>query len=170
MPDLLAQLKAINLIKDLVVPAVAALMAIWLATRKFKKERLWQDKYSAYQRVLESIEAVRYWADEASSEVAMLPTIGWFNGKTSSEFYAEAKREISKQTTIGTLLLSEPFVEKLNAFQTDLFGQTHIASEDHHENEREAHSAFGDHATAVRSLADKYLPELLQLARKDLGA
>lgn len=170
MPDFLAQLTFVNFLKYLLVPAIAAVAGSWLATRKFKRERIWQEKYVAYQRVLESIEAIRYWGDEMSSEVHMLPTVGWFNGKDANDFYAEAKREIAKQTSIGTILLSEEFVAELSALQTDLFRQTYDASEVMHEDERDAELAFGYHASKIRSIADKYLPNLIELARRDVNA
>jgi hypothetical protein len=170
MPDVLAQLLTINPIKDLIVPALAALTGFWLATRKFKHERLWQEKYAAYQRVLSSIEAIRYWGDEISANVHMLPSIGWFDGKSAHDFYAEAKREVAKQSTIGTVLLSPSFVDKINAFQTDLFRMAHAASEDFQPNEQDEEFAYGAHAAEVRNLTDKYLPVLIKLARSDLGA
>lgn len=169
MPDFLVQLSSINLFKDIFVPATAALVALALATRKFRHERLWLEKYAAYQRVLESIEAIRYWGNETSSEVHMLPTVGWFNGKDAHDFYSEAKREVAKQTSIGTVLLAEAFVAELCAFQTDLFQQTYDASEEYNEDEREAHFALGDHASKVQKIADKYLPNLIRIARSDLG-
>lgn len=170
MPDFLAQLWSVNLLKDLLVPALAALAGSLLATRKFRQERLWQEKYAAYQRVLGSIEAIRYWGDEAAADVHMLPTVGWFDGKDAQEFYAQAKREVTKQASIGTVLLSEEFVAELAVFQTELFGLAHAASEEHHEDDRDQHFAFGDHASEVRSLADRALPKLIRLARKDVGA
>ena len=100
----------------------------------------------------------------------MLPTVGWFNGKNANDFYAEAKREIAKQTSIGTVLLAQAFVTELRVFQTELFRQTYDASEEYSEDEREAHRVLGDHASKVRDITDKYLPNLIQLARSDLGA
>jgi hypothetical protein len=170
MPDFLAQLLTINPFKDLVVPALAAIAGLWMATRKFKHERLWQEKYAAYQRVLSSIEAIRYWGDEISADVHMLPSIGWFDGKSAHDFYAEAKREVAKQSTIGTVLLAPAFVEKLNALQTELFRKTHEASKDFQPNEQDEEFAYGAHAENVRNLTDEFLPDLIKLARRDLGA
>ncbi len=170
MQAFLSQLYSINLFKDLLVPAIAALIGLWFATRKFKRERIWQEKYLAYQRVLESIESIRYWGNEVSAGIHMLPTVGWFNGKSPNDFYAEAKREVAKQTRIGTILLSEEFVAELSSLQTELFTQTHDASENFHEDEQDAEFAFGEHASEIRSIADKHLPNLIRLARSDLGA
>lgn len=168
--DILAQLTSINLVKDILVPAIAALSALALATRKFKRERLWQEKYVAYQRVLTSIEAIRHWGDEMSSEVHMLPTIGSFDGKEPAKFYAEAMREVAKQVSIGTIILSKEFVEELARFQTELFQQRYDANEEWHGDEQEAHQAFGAHASTVRDIADSCLAKLIELSRKDLGA
>lgn len=170
MLDLLAQLTSINLMKDIMVPAIAAISGLALATRKFQRERLWQEKYASYQRVLASIEAIRYWGDEMSSEVHMLPTIGSFDGKEPADFYADAKREISKQVSIGTILLSKEFVAELSVFQTELFQQIYDANEEFHEDEQEVHHAFGTHASRVRDIADNHLGKLIELSRKDLGA
>lgn len=170
MPDFQAYFSSINPFKDLIVPAIAAVFGLWFATRKFRKERLWQEKYLAYQRVLESIEAIRYWADETTSDVSMLPTVGWFDGKSSNDFYAVAKREVAKQTLIGTLLLSEEFVSDLTDLYIEIFRETHQASEEFHEDEQDGEVAFGAHASEIRKIADKYLPKLISLARNDLGA
>lgn len=169
MREILAQVLSINILKDLLVPALAALAGVWLAMRKFKQERIWQEKYSAYQRVLESIEAVRYWGDEKASNVHMLPSIGWFGGKDARQFYAEAKREIAKQTSIGTVLLSEAFINRLSALQDEMLIETHRASEEIYGSDEETESAFGAHAERIRGIADRYLPQLIQLARVDLG-
>jgi hypothetical protein len=168
--DFIAQFTSINLVKDILVPAIAAISGLALATRKFKRERLWQEKYAAYQRILASIEAIRHWGDEVSSEVHMLPTIGSFDGKEPTEFYADAKREVAKQVSIGTILLSKSFVEELSKFQTELFQQIYDANEEWHEDEQEAHHALGAHASRVRGIADNYLGRLIELSRKDLGA
>jgi hypothetical protein len=170
MAEFVAQLASINPLKDLLVPALAALVGLWLATRKFRNERLWQEKYAAYQRVFASIEAIRYWGDEISADVHMLPCIGWFDGKKSKDFYAEAKREVAKQCQIGTLLLAPDFVDMLAKFQTELFNRAHQASVDFQPNEQDEEFAFGAHAAEIRDLADGYLPNLIELARNDLGA
>jgi len=170
MAEFLAQLGSINLFKDLLVPAMAALIGFWLATRKFKNERLWQEKYAAYQRVFASIEAIRYWGDEISTDVHMLPSIGWFGGKKPNDFYAEAKREVAKQCQIGTVLLAPEFVDMLAKFQSELFHKAHQASVDFQPNEQDDEFAFGAHAAEVRNLVDEYLPNLIGLARNDLGA
>lgn len=170
MYTLQEQLLSINVFTDILVPVLAALGAVFIAMRKFKKERIWQDKYASYRKVLESIEAIRYWGDECNSDAHMLPRIGHFDGKTSSEYYAEAQREALKKSNIGRLLLSSKFIEKLDDFHKDLGREKFSASEEHHDDEQEKYFAFCSHAAAVRDIASRYLPQLIEIARKDLGA
>lgn len=170
MQNLFDQLTSINLFKDIVVPAMAAWGALWIAMRKFKHERLWQDKYASYQRVLEAVEAIRYWGDEVSSETHMLPSVGHFDGKTPAEVYAAAQREVVRQTTVGTLLLSREFISKLRKFSSDFYDERYSESDEHYDDDRDEHLAYGNHATRVRKIADAYLSELVALAREDLGA
>lgn len=169
MIDIAAQFSSINIFKDILVPAFSALGALFFATRKFKKERIWQDKYAAYQKVLESIEAIRYWGEEVSHDVHMLPTIADFSGKSAADFYAAAQREVLKQTSIGTLLLSEEFMFKLEQFYKEFYQERFFESEEYYEDCQVAEFGFGKHAAAIRDIADKYLSELISLARKDLG-
>lgn len=170
MNNLQAQLSSINLFTDIIVLVLIALVAVMIALRKFKKERIWQDKYSSYRKVLESIEAIHYWGDECNSDAHMLPTINHFDGKNSSEFYAEAQREVLKQSNIGTLLLSSKFIEKLDEFLKELSKEKFSASEEHYDDDNERYLAFGSHGAKVRDIASKYLPQLIAIARKDLGA
>lgn len=169
MPEYLTQLFSVNPLKDILVPALAALAGLWLAARKFKNERILQEKYGAYQRVLESIESIRYWGEETSARAYMLPSVSWFGGKEAHAFYAEARRELAKQTSVGAVLLSDEFVAALIQLETALFQEAHQASEDSYGEERDQEFAFGAHATEVRKLADAHLPKLIRLARRDLG-
>lgn len=100
----------------------------------------------------------------------MLPSVGYFNDKNPSDFYAAAQREVVKQTSIGTILLSPGFVEELSNFRKELYDQTYDASEEHYDDEQEREFAYAHHASEVRKIADKYLPQLIELARQDLGA
>ena len=168
MFDIFSQFSSINVVKDIAIPTVTAFGAVFFATRKFKHEHFWKDKYIAYQRVLSSIEAIRYWADEMNSTVHMLPCVGDFEGKKPHEFYSIAQREVIKQATIGSILLSKKFVSKLNEFHNELRETEYSANDEHPDNEQDADFSFASHATVIRNIADKYLSQLISLARDDL--
>jgi len=166
MHELTTALLSINPFKDLLVPALAALAGLWLATRKFRKERIWQEKYEAYQRVLTALEAMRFWAEEVSAATYALPSIGWFDGKTAGQFFAEAKREISKQCSIGTLLLPHNVVKELEELQSQVFDAEYKLSEDCSDDQ----GSIVKHAYKIRDLVDSHLATIVKLARADLGA
>jgi len=169
---LVAQFSGLNLLKDILVPLLAAWAGFWLATRKFKKERLWQEKYAAYQEILGAIEAMAFWAGEVSSETMMLPTIGWFDGKPAHELYAQAKRQIAKHVSIGRLLLSGDAVSALEELQTEVFREGYRADDerDHSGDPHEEQEEVRIHAQEVGKIITKYLPRITELARKDLGS
>lgn len=160
-------LKDINIFKDVLVPGVAALFAVWIATRKFRKEQLWKDKYAAYQGVLRSLESIAHWASETQSSVYSFPSAGT---KDIANEYALAQREVLMQVTIGPLLLSKDFCSMLEKFKEDFYTERHNSAEEWHGDPQENDFAWGAHAGRIYVIVDKYLPGLIKLARDDLGA
>jgi hypothetical protein len=162
-----APLFDLKLVLDIVLPFAAVLVGAWVATLKFKKERLWTEKYAAYQKVLGSLDAITHWSSETVSDVFFLPGVG--TDKFVEE-YTLAQREILRQTTVGSLLLSEKFIEELELFQTEFFRERHSAHEDYEDDPQAMHIALGQHAGRVQQIVSRHLPVLISLARKDLGA
>lgn len=171
MELLLIQLSGLNLLKDILVPMLSAGVGFWLAARKFRYERLWSEKYAAYQEILGAIEAMASWAEDICNESVMLPSIGWFDGKSPNEFYSQARRQIAKRVSIGRLLLSTKTVSALEAFQTEIYREEYRAEDerDHSDEPREEHEGIRLHAQEIRSIIAKYLPRITDLARSDLG-
>lgn len=165
--DYLQAVKDIDILKDLVVPGAAALFAVWIATRKFRKEQLWKDKYAAYQGVLRSLESIAHWASETQSDVYSLPATGT---KSIADEYASAQREVLRQVTIGPLLLSKEFCTQLERFKDEFYTERHNAAEDWHDSPQDADFAWGAHAGRIYTIVDRHLPVLIGLARNDLGA
>lgn len=164
------QLLNINLFKDVLIPMVAAYAAIWLALKKFKKERLWQEKYAAYQEVLASIEALSFWAEQAVAEGSMLPTLQGAAVTSLQDDYSNAKRRLVKHATIGRLLLSPKMIEFLERVNEELFQEAYRANEDHAETPFEQDMIFHNHAKEVQSIVARVLPKIVEHARRDLEA
>ena len=83
---------------------LAAFFGSMLTIRKFKKEKIWQEKYQAYRDVLSALEAMLLWADETYCDQKMIPTkgTGGIEGGNWPSF-AEARRVIAKTTCIGKI-------------------------------------------------------------------
>lgn len=167
MEELLASISEINPLKDILVPLVAALLGLWVAARKFRSEQLWKDKYLAYQKVLQSLETISHWASETVSNTHMLPAVGT---ATITDEYVVAQREVLRQTTIGSLLLSNEFVSQLEMFKQEFFRERFNAEEGHYDDPQDWDIAWGRHAYKVQSIVDNHLEKLVDLARSDLGA
>ena len=160
----------ISLISTIITALIAALIGFWLAKVRFKHDQLWQEKNSTYKKVLSAVEAVRFWGDEVSSDTHFLPTVDWYDGKPANQFYAEALREISKQSVLGKTILSPDFVDGLTELMREIGHERHGAMEDRTGDPSYDEIAFGSHAAKVRNIADSHLSKLIELARKDLGA
>jgi hypothetical protein len=170
MSELPSVFTGISPFKDVFVPAIAALVGFWLATRKFRHERLWQEKYVAYQRILGAMEAMRFWAHETADSSHALPTIGWYDGKSEQQFYAEAQREISKQTSIGSLLLPEGVVIELRALEGEVFRAEFSFGEDRTGDHREDADLHAKLAAEIVKIVEARIASVVRLARADLGA
>lgn len=161
---------AVSLIGTVITAMIAAVIGFWLAKVRFKHDQLWQEKNATYKRVLSSVEAIRFWGEEVASDSYFLPTVDWYDGKPVHQFYAEALREISKQSVIGRVLLSSEFVDALTELMIEIFREKHDAMEERRGDPSYDDIAWGSHAAAVRDLVDAHIPKLIGLARKDLGA
>ena len=169
MQSLLDQLTNVNPLKDILIPMTAAAAAIWLALKKFKRERLWQEKYAAYQEVLGSVEALSFWADQATAEGVMMPTLEGDAVKSVQDEYSHARRRIVKHATLGQLLLSRSTMNVLEEFRVELYREDYRANEEYSDTPFEEHANFHIHAKEVKSIVAKYLPRIVEHARSDLG-
>lgn len=59
-----------------IITLLAAFIGSYSAFNKYKKEKLWQEKYNAYQEILGSIYNMKHWASETYASCLCLPTIG----------------------------------------------------------------------------------------------
>lgn len=159
----------ISLTTTIITALVAAVIGFWLAKIRFKHDQLWQEKNSTYKRILSAVEAIRFWGDEMSSDTHFLPTVDWYDGKPAQQFYAEALREIHKQSVLGGTILSREFVDVLAKLVTEISKERFDASEERFGDPSYDEVAFGAHAAKVRDIADSYLPKLIELARQGLG-
>ena len=85
---------------------------------KFKKEKLWQEKYESYQDVLSALEAMILWVNETYCTEKMIPTKG--TGAAQGDkwlSFSEARRIIAKASCIGKLLLCDEVIAELEKLE-----------------------------------------------------
>jgi hypothetical protein len=66
--------------------------------------------------------------------------------------------------------LSSEFCRVLEQFKDEFYTERHNASEEWHDNPLDEDIAWGEHAGRIYTIVDRHLPELIRLARDDLGA
>lgn len=156
-------------VTTLILPFIAAFFGSLIAMLKFKKERLWQEKYKAYQEILNSAETIKLWATEMARSSYLMPTINFFDGKKPYEAYSEARRQVSKYICVGKLLISEDVRERLEKMENEIYSEEFRANEDDFTDDpSEKERLFGQHARKIERIIDKYLPDIIKNAKSDL--
>jgi hypothetical protein len=145
---------------------VAAFLASFLSLRKFKKERLWQEKYEAYKEILTSIHEMRFWASENYASSLCLPTAGMT--EETWQLYSLSKKTLLKHIQSGQLLISDPVTEQLQALVSEIWNQEH-SFQDTGTDEHNYHEELAKHAEKVGKIIDTYLAAIVQLSKSDLN-
>jgi hypothetical protein len=91
----------------IVVGFISAASASLLTLRKFKQEKVWDERKSAYKEVIESIEELIYWSEQIRANHCCEPTIG-----VEANFDSSI-RKISKFSATGSLIFSADFQKDL---------------------------------------------------------
>ena len=146
---------------------LAAFIGSYFALRKYKKEKIWQEKYNAYQEILAAIQNMKYWADETYSSCLCLPTIGGHEGKEFHRGYAEARKCIAKYTDIGKLIISDDVAHRLDEMNSLLWAED-FRFEGEGTDDSNYHDELSKHAENIRRILDERMEGILNSAKKDL--
>jgi len=149
---------------------LAAFSGYLIAVKKFKKEKLWEEKYLSYQNVLSALETMLLWASETYCTHKLIPTKGTQelnNGKWLS--FSEAKRIIAKTSCIGKLLLCQEVISELEMLESELWEENFRADdENYYPNTIEEHEAIAKHARNIENIVSPRLKRIIVFAKKDL--
>ena len=159
-------------LKDLVtwvLPIISAIIAYFLAVAKFRKLKLWEEKYKLYQDMLNALETMKLWADETYCDTNMLPTIGT-DGAEVLQSYKEARRTLTKISCIGALLISEKVIGSLKEIEGELAGEDfRFDGESSIYDPHEYQHVFGIHAKNIVNIIAPRLDAIITEAKKDLN-
>jgi hypothetical protein len=142
---------------------IGAVLALW----KSKKEKIWQEKYHAYQEILGSINDMKYWAVETNASCQSLPTVGSVNEKELYKGYANARKCISKYINIGKLIISNSVTEKLDELNR-LMEEEDFQFEDQGVDDSNYNEVLYEHTVNIQKIIDDRLDTIIHLAKKDL--
>lgn len=150
------------------VTLLAAFFGSLVALKKFKKEKLWQEKYNSYQEVLNALEAIILWADQTYCSYKLIPSIGTSTLDDIQSFPA-ARRVLAKTTCIGKLLISKDAITELESIEQELWDEQFRASEEcFHLNTWEEQEFYATHAENIKNIVKPRLDKIISYARSDL--
>ena len=141
-----------------------------IAVKKFKNEKIWQEKYQAYQNILSALETMLLWANDTYCENKFLPTIGTDKLPfTEWQSFSNARREIFKSSCIGKLLLPDEVVIELNNLESKLWDEDMNASDDYCSSDKHQRSEMlAEHARNIENIIQPRLKNIISYAKKDL--
>lgn len=156
MSKYLAQISAIFL---------AAYLGSFLALKKFKKEKLWDERKAIYKEVIEAFEELKMWSEYMQASHCCEPTIN-----VNFEFY-EALRVISKRSAIGGLFLSEKFQKVLEEADVKL-SQTRFQINEESMPDMDSERGRAEWlfilAREINEVVNEYLPKLISIAKEEM--
>lgn len=155
------------LLSSIATPTIAAVLGYFFVLWKYKKEKMWQEKYNAYREILDAIHNMKHWADETYSSCLCLPTIGVAGEEEFHRGYAEARRCVSKYIDIGKLVISDEVAEKLSEMNGLLWEES-FRFEDTGMDDNNYSDELSRHAENVKKIIDGRLEEIINLSKKDL--
>lgn len=151
-------------ITPIVVGFCSALFASQLALRKFKSEKTWDERRSAYKEVIESLEELIHWAEQVRATHCCEPTID------GEALFYESLRNISKFSLTGSLIFSTKFQAILEKTNADIHRARFEIDEESRfdlDSEREMHEWRFILTNAIRKIAEDNLPKLISVARSE---
>jgi hypothetical protein len=150
------------------VTLLAAYSGSLLAISKFKKEKMWQEKYNSYQEILNALEALILWANETYCSNKLIPSIGTSKLEGVLSFPA-ARRVLAKSTCIGKLLISKDAITELEALEQELWDEQFRAEEEcFHPNTLEEQEFYATYAENVKNIVQPRLDKIINFAKADL--
>lgn len=156
MSKYLAQIAAIFL---------AAYLGSFLALKKFKKEKLWDERKAIYKEVIEAFEELKMWSEYMQASHCCEPTIN-----VNFEFY-EALRVISKRSAIGGLFLSEEFQKVLEEADVRL-SQTRFQINEESMPDMDSERGRAEWlfilAREINEVVNEYLLKLISIAKEEM--
>lgn len=146
---------------------IGAVIGSALALFRTKAETKWRAKFDAYQQILLGFEDMRFWAEETYATNLSLPTVGGDQADLSQR-YRQAKRDLWSYAHIGGLIISQEATADVRDLLIEIAGEEFEFADDA-ADEASYPYKLAEHAGRVRDAITAQLPELVRIARSDLG-
>jgi hypothetical protein len=151
-------------ISPIIVGFLAAYFGSVLALRKFKREKVWDERRAAYKDVIESFEELIHWSEQVRASHCCEPTIG---GEAK---FDESLRKISKFSATGSLIFSKKFQEILEQANKNI---SRVRFKIDEESKPDQYTEAGSSewyfflANEIRNIVEDCLPKLIDIAKSE---
>ena len=147
------------------VGLIAAFVASKFALRKFKEEKVWDERRDSYKNAIEAHEEILHWAEQVRASHCCEPIIG---GEAK---FDDALREISKYAATGGLVFSKEFHEIVRESNSKIskirFQVDEESKPDMHTEQGAAEWDF-HLAIEIRNIVEGTLPKLIKVATSEI--
>ena len=152
-------------LSPITVGFLAAYLGSLVALKKFKKEKLWDERRAIYKEVIEAFEELGCWSEYMRASHCCEPTIN------VNVNFDEPLRVISKRSAIGGLFLSEAFqkvLEEANIKLSQIRFQINEESMPDMDSERERADWLFILSKEIKEAVNEYLPKLISIAKEEI--
>ncbi len=158
----------LEILKLFVIPVAlafsSAYFGAWFAIKKYKEEKLWDERQKSYKAVINAFEELIHWAEQERAIYFCEP----YNSVESK--YEESLREISRYAEAGELTFPKEFHQAIVDTNNALFRFRFEVNEDSlgdMETERDCVELALISANGIARIIREYLPKLIQIAKED---
>lgn len=149
----------------LTVGFIAAYFGSLLALRKFKSEKVWDERRLIYKEVIESLEEILFWCEYVRASHCCEPVID------SDVDFDSSLRKIARHSVSGGLFSSSKFQESLKLAHAELHRVRFQINEEsmpdlNTDHEREEWLFIL--SKEIRDVAKRHLDQLINLAKNEL--
>lgn len=144
-----------DILKNVISGAVGGFIVYRLAFRRFREERVWEQKRDAYTRLLEALRNSQKFSYDQIEAYRNDIVVSDGDDKVLQKIAKENEEEILRVGTIGKLFLSSRALELLKRYEWD---SKHIQAE-----------SFAEELVKDYDLINTFIDDLVLIAKEDLG-
>ena len=152
------------MITTILIAFLSAYFGALIALQKFKKEKVWQEKFDAYKIILKSIHSMKHWADETWQGGHNLPTLGHEDGG----HFNKHRIVLAEYINIGELIISEKSISLLKDFEQEIFDSDMKLDELNSGDNQELYEHIVEYSDKTLKIISQYLPQIINESKKDL--
>jgi hypothetical protein len=149
-------IEAIKFLLQAAISVGGAFLAAWLATRRFRAERWWDKKTTAYSELVDGLHKMKWPASEhLDAEIESRKISKEESSRLWEEFNA-ARRNVWRIADSSSFLISGTVLEAVQQLERDLGKARNVGS-------------WFDHLDEQYGAVDRCLTKIKAIGRKELG-